>query len=207
MSIPLLKTSSLLLAVSGLALVMAAGVSSCQPEKKQGVNRQANEKRLKLIRRIDSLETAMKKMGPQTTEDEVIFLGMTIAKSCQEYSVSYGNDSLAPEYLTKLATIYDRVLKDPSGASQYYDQVIKRYPDYRRLDEVYFLMANLLVDNNMPDKAKPYLERLLENWPDSPYLQDANALLTIVNQDGGDAEKTISRFKKGGTDSTKRKPA
>ena len=61
-----------------------------------------------------------------------------------------------------------------------YDEILKEYPDYSRLDEViYRLSRGLIAADKAPD-AVPLLQRLVQNFPNSKYKPEAHLALGEV---------------------------
>jgi len=57
-----------------------------------------------------------------------------------------------------------------------YEVVLDEYPDYDRLDEVLFRIAECQANMARNAEAVPHLARLLEEFPQSPYADEARAL-------------------------------
>ncbi len=54
-----------------------------------------------------------------------------------------------------------------------YESVLQEFPDYQRLDEVIFRLGSGLLDAGEGAQAVGYLQRLVNNYPNSRYLADA----------------------------------
>jgi outer membrane protein assembly factor BamD len=98
----------------------------------------------------------------------------------------YPNSSLMPEGKTKL-----RAAKDRLGDSEYrvgafyfrsrwypgaidrFKSLLQRDPEYTHRDAVYYYLAESLIKIKLPAEALPYFERLLSEFEQSEYLQDA----------------------------------
>ncbi len=53
------------------------------------------------------------------------------------------------------------------------DYIIKKYPDFSEIDEVYFFMASNLMEIGQPLKAIRYFKLVVEKFPNSKYAADA----------------------------------
>lgn len=143
--------------------------------------------------KIDSLEKAMKNMAANSSEEDIITVGMELGDAYQGYTVKYSSDTLAPFYTMKLGQIYEHILKDAAGASEYYQQALIRYPEYPHKDEVLFHLGNLYQAEKRPE-AKGYYERIIKDFPKSVYKNDALSMLQIM--DDSSLNATIHRFEK-----------
>jgi outer membrane protein assembly factor BamD len=61
-----------------------------------------------------------------------------------------------------------------------YEEVVNDYPDYERLDEVLYRLAQSLDAAGRKAEALPHLDRLLGEYPQSPYADDARKLKTTL---------------------------
>lgn len=62
-------------------------------------------------------------------------------------------------------------------AQKIYKEILTQYPDYARLDEVIFRLGSGLIEAGKGAQAVSYLTRLVNNYPNSKYLPDANLAL------------------------------
>jgi outer membrane protein assembly factor BamD (BamD/ComL family) len=60
------------------------------------------------------------------------------------------------------------------GAVDRFKSVLKQDPEFTNRDAVYFYLAEALVKGNQRAEALPYYERLIEEFQQSEYLDDAN---------------------------------
>ncbi|TXD38920.1 tetratricopeptide repeat protein [Lujinxingia vulgaris] len=86
------------------------------------------------------------------------------------------------EYNACLDAVYEGTLDesecpepmpDYSEAQAIYEDILREYPDYNRLDEVIFRLGSGLIEANQGAQAVGYLQRLVTNYPNSRYLPDA----------------------------------
>ncbi|RAL24849.1 hypothetical protein DL240_01160 [Lujinxingia litoralis] len=86
------------------------------------------------------------------------------------------------EYNACLDAVYEGTLDesecpepmpDYAEAQTIYEDILREYPDYNRLDEVIFRLGSGLIEANQGAQAVGYLQRLVTNYPNSRYLPDA----------------------------------
>jgi outer membrane protein assembly factor BamD len=112
-------------------------------------------------------------------------------KELQAFVDRYPNSSLMPEATARLREAKDRL--DESnyqvgyfyyrqrwypGAIDRFRQVLKDDPQYTNRDALYFYLAESLVKLNQQAEALPYLEKLVDEFEHSEYLQDAQRRIT-----------------------------
>lgn len=66
---------------------------------------------------------------------------------------------------------------DYSEAQAIYKEILQQSPGYERLDEVIFRLGQGLIEANKGAEAVTYLQRLVQNYPNSRYLPDAHLAL------------------------------
>ena len=108
----------------------------------------------------------------------------------QEYSEN-APPALIDEVRSKLREARDR-LSDASyligryyyranyfpGAIARFREILDEDPAYSRRDQVYFHLADSLAQLNRRAEALPYFERLLEEFPETEFLEDATQRIT-----------------------------
>jgi len=62
-------------------------------------------------------------------------------------------------------------------AQSIYKKILQQYPDYERLDEVIFRLGQGLMEAGKAGQGVSYLQRLVNNYPDSRYIPNANLSL------------------------------
>lgn len=82
------------------------------------------------------------------------------------------------EYL--VGYFYQRTRNVPRAAIARYEALLRDYPDYERLDEVLYRLGRALVDAGRPAEAVPHLNRLLEVYPGSELVEDAQQVLAQI---------------------------
>lgn len=62
---------------------------------------------------------------------------------------------------------------DYETAQAIYLQILQQYPSYERLDEVIYRLGRGLIESGKGAQAVSYLQRLVQNYPNSKYLPEA----------------------------------
>ncbi len=107
-------------------------------------------------------------------------------KELQVFLDKYPNSSLMSDARKLMRQAKDR-LSDASfivgnyyyrvkwyrGAIDRFREILKTDPEYTKRDAVYFLLAESLLKTNEKAEALPYYERLIKEFEQSEYLQDA----------------------------------
>lgn len=75
---------------------------------------------------------------------------------------------------------YQKTRKAWRASIARYEVVLDEFPDYARLDEVLFRLAECQSFMARNAEAAPHLARLLEEFPESPYAAEARALFDAV---------------------------
>lgn len=165
--------------ITGMMAIMALLLSSC------GGNSSKTE-REEWLEKIKSSETAMHK-NPQL--DPV--LADSVIANYLGFTERFSEDGLTPDFLFKAAEICTAVGKYQQ-ASVYYRQIREKYPKYPLYVESCYLEASL-YDNylNKDGDAKGLYQKLIEEFPDSPYSNDAKAALQNL---GKTDEELIREF-------------
>jgi len=70
--------------------------------------------------------------------------------------------------------------KEYLAAAERLRSLLDRYPTYPEKDKVYFYLGAALVRGQSDAEGRIYLEKLVSDFPDTPYLQDARELLASV---------------------------
>ena len=61
-----------------------------------------------------------------------------------------------------------------------YQVILKEYPDYKSTDEVLFRLSECLQASGRGTEAMPHLSRLLEEYPNSPFADQAKQLMAAA---------------------------
>ena len=125
--------------------------------------------------------------GPQRDQTET----REAIRELQSFVDRYPNSSLMPEVRGKLRESRDRMSESDylvgffyfrqrwyPGAIDRFKDLLKSDPQYTARDAVYFYLAESLVKVKLQAEALPYLERLLEEFEHSEYLEEAQRRIT-----------------------------
>jgi outer membrane protein assembly factor BamD len=77
---------------------------------------------------------------------------------------------------------YQRTRRVYRAAIARYEGLLEEYPDYERIDEVLFRLAQALFAQKRVAEALPRLGRLLEEFPDSEFADDAKELAETLER-------------------------
>lgn len=102
--------------------------------------------------------------GPQSplveqTRERIRECRQTLARS--HYQVGY---------------FYQKTRRSWRSAIGRYETVLTNYPDYERIDEVLFRLGQVLSFSGRYAEARPHLARLRGEFPQSPYVPEADKL-------------------------------
>lgn len=109
----------------------------------------------------------------------------------------YPNSALRPDALERLreardrlsdaeyrvAYFYVRTQKFPPAAIDRFTALLKDDPEYSRRDAAYYYLAQSLIQVKRPAEALPYLDRLVQEFEQSEYLDQAKALAETLKAD------------------------
>ena len=76
---------------------------------------------------------------------------------------------------------YQRTRQAYRSAVLRYQHLLNEYPDYQRIDEVLYRLAESLVKSGRVAEARPQLARLLEEYNRSPFADDARHLMERID--------------------------
>ncbi len=80
----------------------------------------------------------------------------------------------------RVGYFYVRTQKFPPAAVDRLSALLKDDPNYSRRDAVYFYLADAYIKLNRKAEALPYLERLIAEFEQSEYLEDAKTLVASL---------------------------
>jgi outer membrane protein assembly factor BamD len=87
---------------------------------------------------------------------------------------------------------YDRYLRgvapNPKGAQSRYREVVEKFPNFSRLDKALYLLAVTYVQEEEPDEAVKYFQRILREFPNSEFAEKAGEQLDAIGADKPTAE-------------------
>lgn len=121
-----------------------------------------------------------------------------VVKELQVFVERYPNSSLMPEARKLLREAKDRLadasfgvgrtyyrMKWYPGAIARFEEILKNDFEYTRRDAVYFYLAESLRQSNRTAEALPYYDRLLKEFEQSEYLDDARKRVTELKNPSG----------------------
>lgn len=135
-------------------------VGECYAKQRNGPDRDQDPTR----RALDEY-TRLLDLYPQTS----------LAEQARKRIVECRQSLARAEYIAGF--FYQRTRQLCRSAIPRYETVVSEYPDYAQLDEVLFHLSECLAASGRDAEAKPQLARLIESYPKSPFVDDAQALL------------------------------
>jgi outer membrane protein assembly factor BamD len=83
----------------------------------------------------------------------------------------------------RIAYFYLRTQRYPPAAIDRFAAILKQDPQYTRRDGVYYYLAQSLLKIERPAEALPYLDRLIAEFEQSQFLEDARKLAATLKAD------------------------
>ncbi len=75
------------------------------------------------------------------------------------------------------------------GAQARFREIVEKYPDYSKMDEVLFKLGETYLLDKDFEKAKDYFQTVIEKHPDSEFADKAKAEIARINDDSSDQNK------------------
>ncbi len=149
-----------------------------------GVERQINDKR---HAQIDSLQRIIELSGDSKETPDLLFrLGELYFEESRDYffQANRKDDDLIRGLTTKDVALQEKAKKEKTAlmvqrdanaklAVNQYTQIVQKYRDYPRTDEVLFFLAHNLMDLNEEKKALIAYGKLVKDYPKSRFVPDA----------------------------------
>jgi outer membrane protein assembly factor BamD len=66
------------------------------------------------------------------------------------------------------------------GAQSRYREIVQKYPVFSRMDEVLFKLADTYVQEEEPDEAVKYLQRIVRDYPNCEFAERAKEQLQVI---------------------------
>jgi len=81
----------------------------------------------------------------------------------------------AAEYLFKALEVSINTKQDPKQSIDLADRLLKQYPKFDKAPVALFMMASFVYEDQLNDldKAKACYQRIVDEYPDSPFAKDA----------------------------------
>lgn len=76
------------------------------------------------------------------------------------------------------------------GAQSRYREIADKYPHFSRMAEVLYRLGDTYVQEEEPDEAIKYFQRLVRNHPNSPYAEKAKEQLAAMGAQAPEADPT-----------------
>jgi tetratricopeptide (TPR) repeat protein len=149
-----------------------------------GVERQISDKR---HTQIDSLQRIIELSGDSKETPDLLFrLGELYFEESRDYffQANRKDDDLIRGLATKDVALQEKAKKERTAlmvqrdanaklAVNQYTQIVQKYRDYPRTDEVLFFLAHNLMDLNEEKKALIAYGKLVKDYPKSRFVPDA----------------------------------
>lgn len=87
------------------------------------------------------------------------------------------------DYDYRVGYFYLRTQKFPPAAIERFNSILKNDPEYSRRDGVYFYLAQAYIKMQRSKEALPLLDRLIEEFESSEYLEEAKKLTETLKAD------------------------
>lgn len=93
-------------------------------------------------------------------------------------------DNLALHNLQIANFYFDRYTQgkasNPKGAQSRLREIVEKYPNFSRMDEVLYKLAVTYVQEEEPDEAAKFFQQLVRNYPNSEYVEKAREQLEAI---------------------------
>ncbi|CDM64933.1 outer membrane protein assembly factor BamD [Pyrinomonas methylaliphatogenes] len=93
-------------------------------------------------------------------------------------------DNLAMHNLQVANFYFDRYAQgkasNPKGAQSRLREIVEKYPNFSRMDEVLFKLGVTYVQEEEPDEAAKFFQQLVRNYPNSEYAEKAREQLETI---------------------------
>jgi outer membrane protein assembly factor BamD (BamD/ComL family) len=99
----------------------------------------------------------------------------------QDFANEFPDDPKSPDYLLK-ASDFSLALDLPSKSVKILNQIIDKYPDYNRMEDVMYVKASHL-DFNLRDttRAKEAYREFIEKYPNSELIDDCEIRIKFIS--------------------------
>jgi tetratricopeptide (TPR) repeat protein len=156
-----------------IAVLILTSCGNSDGTKKKLNNFNNNEiSKTEVLNVIKGLEGEVYGVSPDKVNKSKALL---LAKYYVNYS-SYG-DSLAPQYLYKASGIYMNS-DNPKKALSALNEIIRKYPDFDKLENCYFLRGFIFDDQlKKYDSAKNAYNEYLKKYPNGDFADDSKVLI------------------------------
>lgn len=109
------------------------------------------------------------------------------------YSYKFPNDSITPEYIFRMANVFEALGKYREAIEAFY-KVESKYPDFLKKDICIFMQGNIYeTELNDLEKARQCYERYLQSFPNKPFAKDVKVLLDNLGKSPEELLKSIQQ--------------
>lgn len=107
------------------------------------------------------------------------------------YANSNPGDTMSAEFLFRAANV-SKSMHEGEESLRLYDRIIREFPSWRRLPDVYYLKA-FTIDSELGRKGEAFAayEDVIGRFPDHPFAKDARAMMDNLQYSD---EELIQRF-------------
>jgi len=166
-----------------LSIFTAFVISSCS-------DTEVRDERQMMISQIDSLQKRM--INPKNMELDKNLAQQGI-NAYEDFANKYPDDSLSAEYLFRASDL-SRGVGDNVKALETLKKICKKYPNYKKIPDCIFLQGYYMQEFfGDTSGAKKYYQELLTKYPNHPFADDAQALVSMF---GKSEEQILKEFEK-----------
>ena len=172
-------------------LIVGLMLGSCGGSEEDNEN--STQEGTEILPDLDSLKSELVKLendinSTMDPSDEILKKGIL---KFQEFAGFYPDDPQAPDYLLK-ASDFSYQTKQFEKSVKLLDRIIHNYPDYSRLEDVYFNKASH-IDFELRDttRAKEAYREFIDKYPESELVDDAESRIKYISYS---AEDLIEMF-------------
>ncbi|MBO7082933.1 MAG: tetratricopeptide repeat protein [Bacteroidales bacterium] len=126
----------------------------------------------------------------QTTNKEAVPNAITTFSKYAEENPEAAN---APEYLFKAVEISVNTKQEAQQSIDLVNRLVSNYPKFEKNPVALFMLATFVYDEQLHDldKARETYQQVIDNYPDSPFANDASIAITQL---GMTPEELIKMF-------------
>lgn len=126
----------------------------------------------------------------QTTNQEAV---ANAIETFNKFAKQNPDDPKAPEYLFKALEISINTKQDPVQSILFCENLVEKYPEFDKNPVALFMLASFVYDDQLNDldMTRDTYQRIVDNYPDSPFARDA---AISIQQLGMSPEELIKMF-------------
>ena len=125
------------------------------------------------LKEVQKAEAALFNSDMTTNAEAVPAAIETFSK----YAAENPDAENAAEYLFKALEVSVNTKQDPAQSIDLADRFMKEYPKYEKAPVALFMLASFVYEDQLHDldKARDSYQRIVDDYPDSPFARDAAA--------------------------------